>query len=645
MSFNRTASRSYLVLIFIMVTLTVILTGCTPDEMFPSSPDGDGSSSNQGGDGIVLHLPFPTGVEKQCTQGAHGTFSHSSDSTKFDIDLDTSNSVNEEIYAPIGGIAYVHMNSATSGFGYHVNIDVGGGKYAVIGHFSDIFVANGQQVSVGQLIGYEGCTGNCSGDHVHVGLHEGSAAQDAAQGVSIEVSYLAADATNYGTPQTISSKDFVCGLVSEGDPVQGHFYESALPVPMWHPNGTLVKTPGNARVYTLEDGQLRWIQDENVFWSLNYDFDQLTLVSDEELDCYGQTAAFDGETRIDAAEDQSGQRWLVVGNDGDSDQYRQRVQEIGWQEVLASWGLGYTYSNPPPTRSSLTGSVVDGYAGLRSGTLVTEASSSDVYAISGDDALPIFSWDVYLMMGFAQRTVMTVDDGLVRQLHTLGSCSADVGCIDQDAVTTCGGGLDLGSGNVGGPSDGDDDDTTDVQDDPVDDEEEEEDVPDEEDPIDDEEEEAAVGTTCEQDACILDVDGDGMPETLAMADDLWLTTALNGMPAFVYSYGACFDGVLSLSDLMYTSDGYYQIDFSGFWGDCVSDLSLVSSMGTDGGAPTSTMSNWYWWQGAGFCSGGSNLCDLQDNGTSWEEWLISVSWDPTTGLESAGNGFTSNSQL
>jgi hypothetical protein len=641
MSFNRIASYDYLTMMFIAIATTVILTGCTPDEMFPMSPGDEVSSSNQGGDGIVLHLPLAAGVEKQCTQGAHGTFSHSSDSTKFDIDLDTSNSADEEIYAPIGGVAYVHMNSATSGFGYHVNIDVGDGKYAVIGHFSDIFVANGQEISVGQLLGYEGCTGNCSGDHVHVGLHEGNASQDAAQGESIEVSYLAADATNYGTPETISSEDFVCGLVSEGDPVQGHFYESALPVPMWHPNGTLVKTPGNARVYMLEDGETRWIQDESVFWSLNYDFDELTLISDEELDCYGQTASFDSETLINAVEDTSGQRWLVVGHDGDSNQYRQRVNETGWQEVLASWGLG---SSSLSVSSSVSGSVVDGYAGLRNGTLVTEVSSSDVYAISGTDALPIYSWDVYLMMGFAQRTVMTVEDGLVRQLHSVGSCSADVGCIDQDAVTTCGGGLDLGTGNSGGV--GDDDDAT--EDDPVDDE----DVPDEEDPVDEEEDEEEeeeegpeAGTQCEQDACILDVDGDGLPETLAMADDLWLTSALDSMPAYVYAYGACFDGALSMSDLMYVSDGYYQIDFSNFWGDCVADLSLISSMGTDGGAPQSNMSNWYWWQGTDFCSGGSSLCDLQDNGTSWEEWLISVSWDPVTGLESAGNGFTSNGQL
>ena len=643
MSFNRFISSSYLSTLFISVIMAVSTTGCMPDEMFSSGAGEAGSSSDQGGDGIVLQLPFPAGTESLCTQGAGGSHSHGSDSTRYDIDLDTDNNVDDEIYAPIGGVAYVHMNSATSGFGYHVNIDVGDGRYAVVAHLDDIFIQDGQEVVVGQLIGYEGCTGNCSGDHVHVGLHEGDAAQDATNGTSVEVNYWAADATVYGEPQIIGSSDFICGLTSEGDPVQGSFYESALPVTMWHPDGTLVKTPDNARTYVLDGGDLRWIQDESVFWSLGYDFDEVVLISDEELGCYGDASSFTSETLIDAVYDEQGDLWLVVGAEGDSDRYRQQVRQTAWFSVLQSWGLSYTVGDPPTINESLLDwPVQGGYAGFRSGTLVSEHATSDVYAIDGDDALPIISWDVYLMMGFASRTVMEVEDGAVSLLHDTGSCTADVGCIDMDAVTTCGGGMDLGSGSTGGVDDDDDDEV-----------DEEESIPEEEEPVDEEEEEeeeeeetTSTATDCGgDDACILDVDENGVPETLAMADDLWISTMLSGLPAFVYGNGGCFGGALTTSDLVYTSSGYYQIDFSDFYGDCTVDLTLVSSVGTDGGAPESDMSNWYWWQGASFCYGGSDLCDLQDNGTSWEEWLLSVSWDPTTGLESAGNGYTSNSQL
>jgi hypothetical protein len=58
-----------------------------------------------------------------------------------------------------------------------------------------------------------------------------------------------------------------------------------------------------------------------------------------------------------------------------------------------------------------------------------------------------------------------------------------------------------------------------------------------------------------------------------------------------------------------------------------------------------SMDQWLWWQNAPFCSRGSDLCELMDNGTSWEEWLLAVRWDPVTGLDANGNGFTMNSQL
>jgi len=51
-----------------------------------------------------------------------------------------------------------------------VVIDDGDGFRAIYAHESKITVKVGQQVKAGQVIGYEGATGNATGCHVHFGL-------------------------------------------------------------------------------------------------------------------------------------------------------------------------------------------------------------------------------------------------------------------------------------------------------------------------------------------------------------------------------------------------------------------------------------------------------------------------------------------
>lgn len=54
-----------------------------------------------------------------------------------------------------------------SGYGNAVIIDHGGGYSTLYGHMSAFSVSNGESVSQGQQIGLVGCTGSCTGDHVH----------------------------------------------------------------------------------------------------------------------------------------------------------------------------------------------------------------------------------------------------------------------------------------------------------------------------------------------------------------------------------------------------------------------------------------------------------------------------------------------
>jgi murein DD-endopeptidase MepM/ murein hydrolase activator NlpD len=48
-----------------------------------------------------------------------------------------------------------------------VIIDHGGGVATLYGHMSKFEVSNGQSVSQGEIIGLVGCTGSCTGDHLH----------------------------------------------------------------------------------------------------------------------------------------------------------------------------------------------------------------------------------------------------------------------------------------------------------------------------------------------------------------------------------------------------------------------------------------------------------------------------------------------
>jgi murein DD-endopeptidase MepM/ murein hydrolase activator NlpD len=53
------------------------------------------------------------------------------------------------------------------GYGNATIIDVGGGIAVLYGHQSFLGVSAGQKVTQGQTIGRVGCTGNCTGPHVH----------------------------------------------------------------------------------------------------------------------------------------------------------------------------------------------------------------------------------------------------------------------------------------------------------------------------------------------------------------------------------------------------------------------------------------------------------------------------------------------
>ena len=64
-----------------------------------------------------------------------------------------------------GVIVYAGWNDG--GYGNLVLIDHGNGFATAYGHQSSVAVSVGQVVNQGQTVGYVGCTGNCSGQHLH----------------------------------------------------------------------------------------------------------------------------------------------------------------------------------------------------------------------------------------------------------------------------------------------------------------------------------------------------------------------------------------------------------------------------------------------------------------------------------------------
>ena len=202
----------------------VCLSGC---HLAPTAEELQGEQGGglpQNAEGLAIwHMPFNAGTAWRCTQGANGSYSHQYTSTRWDLDLDTPNPPNPPatLFAPTRGAVYVHND--TSGFGIHINLDLGDGTYIVLGHLREAWVKTGNWVEEGQPLGLAGCTGACSGDHVHIGVHRGNAAERAGLGTSVQSAMFAADVTGAGGAQAWDTDAVVCGLSA------GHFYESQLP--------------------------------------------------------------------------------------------------------------------------------------------------------------------------------------------------------------------------------------------------------------------------------------------------------------------------------------------------------------------------------------------------------------------------------
>ncbi|MEE6263306.1 M23 family metallopeptidase [Plantactinospora sonchi] len=72
-----------------------------------------------------------------------------------------------------GAGTVVTAGPAYTGYGISVVIDHGNGYLTHYAHQSRVAVSVGQKVSAGQVIGYEGATGDATGPHLHFEVHKG----------------------------------------------------------------------------------------------------------------------------------------------------------------------------------------------------------------------------------------------------------------------------------------------------------------------------------------------------------------------------------------------------------------------------------------------------------------------------------------
>ena len=106
---------------------------------------------------MSLVWPVPGGSVSQYFHAGH-------------LALDIAAPYGNQVVAAQGGVV-TWAGWRNNGGGWVVSIDHGNGMRTTYNHLGTIYVSTGQYVAAGQLIAPVGCTGVCTGPHVHFELH------------------------------------------------------------------------------------------------------------------------------------------------------------------------------------------------------------------------------------------------------------------------------------------------------------------------------------------------------------------------------------------------------------------------------------------------------------------------------------------
>lgn len=100
-----------------------------------------------------------------CTPYQFENYDPNCPSRHFHTGIDIGAPWGTPVAAGDAGVAYTYYSSY--GYGNHVIIDHGNGWISLYGHLASFAIGNGQTVGRGQIVGYEGSTGNSTGPHLH----------------------------------------------------------------------------------------------------------------------------------------------------------------------------------------------------------------------------------------------------------------------------------------------------------------------------------------------------------------------------------------------------------------------------------------------------------------------------------------------
>jgi murein DD-endopeptidase MepM/ murein hydrolase activator NlpD len=129
------------------------------------------AAHTDGGQGLSLQWPASGTVTRG--YGYDGADWHPG------IDIGTLRSLDVTAAAP-GVVEAIGYAPHYEGYGEVVVVDLGDGIEALYAHLSRVAVHEGDQVVAGQKLGNAGCTGSCTGTHLHFELREHGEAFDPA---------------------------------------------------------------------------------------------------------------------------------------------------------------------------------------------------------------------------------------------------------------------------------------------------------------------------------------------------------------------------------------------------------------------------------------------------------------------------------
>ncbi len=116
----------------------------------------------------MYQYPYKYTPRTTCEFGAVGSWT-----AGFHIGVDYVGDTTKEIY-PIYQGTVQSISDKGKAYGNHIVIMQDDGLVALYAHLDKIFVAVGDKVTKDTIIGIEGGTGNVTGNHLHLELHEGA---------------------------------------------------------------------------------------------------------------------------------------------------------------------------------------------------------------------------------------------------------------------------------------------------------------------------------------------------------------------------------------------------------------------------------------------------------------------------------------